>query len=83
MSCTILALTETWDLASTTSTPHGCPPPRNFATYSPWLLRALPLEHLWVNPNCGLKTRTYEEIEPSLVRVVEAAWNVRDQERTH
>ena len=46
-------------------------------------VKALPVERLWVNPDCGLKTRTYEEIEPSLVRVVEAARNLRDQVRTH
>ena len=46
-------------------------------------VRALSVERLWVNPDCGLKTRTYQEIEPSLVRVVEAARNLRDQERTH
>ena len=29
--------------------------------------------HLWVNPDCGLKTRRYEETVPSLEHMVEAA----------
>ncbi|NBB90351.1 MAG: 5-methyltetrahydropteroyltriglutamate--homocysteine S-methyltransferase [Spirochaetes bacterium] len=34
-------------------------------------------EQLWVNPDCGLKTRRWEEIEPSLRNMVEAARRVR------
>jgi 5-methyltetrahydropteroyltriglutamate--homocysteine methyltransferase len=36
-------------------------------------------EQIWVNPDCGLKTRTWEEIEPSLRNMVEAAKQLRDQ----
>ena len=40
------------------------------------LLRAalnhVPTERLWVNPDCGLKTRGYAEVEPSLVNMVAA-----------
>jgi 5-methyltetrahydropteroyltriglutamate--homocysteine methyltransferase len=36
-------------------------------------------EQLWVNPDCGLKTRTYEEVEPSLRNMVEAAKQLREQ----
>lgn len=32
---------------------------------------------LWVNPDCGLKTRRWEEVEPSLRNLVEAAGRVR------
>ena len=28
---------------------------------------------LWINPDCGLKTRKWEEIRPALVNMVEAA----------
>ena len=28
---------------------------------------------LWVNPDCGLKTRTWEEVKPALVNMVDAA----------
>lgn len=40
-------------------------------------LKALPSERLWVNPDCGLKTRTYAEVEPALRGMVEAARSVR------
>lgn len=28
---------------------------------------------LWINPDCGLKTRKWEEVKPALVNMVEAA----------
>jgi 5-methyltetrahydropteroyltriglutamate--homocysteine methyltransferase len=28
---------------------------------------------LWVNPDCGLKTRKWEDVKPALVNMVEAA----------
>ena len=34
---------------------------------------------LWVNPDCGLKTRRYEEIEPALTAMVAAARTVRGE----
>ncbi|MGH8153237.1 MAG: 5-methyltetrahydropteroyltriglutamate--homocysteine S-methyltransferase, partial [Rhodanobacteraceae bacterium] len=34
-------------------------------------------EQLWVNPDCGLKTRTWEEVEPSLAAMVDAARDAR------
>lgn len=40
-------------------------------------LADIPGERLWVNPDCGLKTRTYEQVEPALAALVEAAWRVR------
>ncbi len=36
-------------------------------------------ERLWANPDCGLKTRAYVEVEPSLRHTVEAARRVREQ----
>lgn len=33
----------------------------------------LPAERLWVNPDCGLKTRAWPETEAALIRMVEAA----------
>jgi len=38
---------------------------------------ALPPERLWVNPDCGLKTRGYSEVRASLANLVEAARKVR------
>ena len=37
----------------------------------------IPLERLWVNPDCGLKTRRWEEVEPALANMVEAARRLR------
>jgi 5-methyltetrahydropteroyltriglutamate--homocysteine methyltransferase len=28
---------------------------------------------LWVNPDCGLKTRKWEDVKPALVNMVDAA----------
>ncbi|MEV7621373.1 5-methyltetrahydropteroyltriglutamate--homocysteine S-methyltransferase [Microbacterium sp. NPDC089321] len=38
----------------------------------------LPLRQLWVNPDCGLKTRAYEETVQSLRNIVEATRRVRE-----
>lgn len=40
-------------------------------------LKAVPPERLWVNPDCGLKTRRTEEVVASLRNMVEAAEEVR------
>jgi 5-methyltetrahydropteroyltriglutamate--homocysteine methyltransferase len=40
---------------------------------------ALPRERLWVAPDCGLKTRRYEEVEPSLRNMVQAARQLREE----
>jgi 5-methyltetrahydropteroyltriglutamate--homocysteine methyltransferase len=37
----------------------------------------LPVENIWVNPDCGLKTRKWEETEASLQNMVEAAFIMR------
>jgi 5-methyltetrahydropteroyltriglutamate--homocysteine methyltransferase len=42
------------------------------------LLEVLPKEQLWINPDCGLKTRKWEEVKPSLINMVKAAEVVRD-----
>lgn len=36
------------------------------------ILEVLPKEQLWINPDCGLKTRKWEEVKPSLKNLVEA-----------
>lgn len=38
----------------------------------------IPKEQLWVNPDCGLKTRRWEETEKALVEMVEAAKEMRE-----
>ncbi|WP_327287299.1 5-methyltetrahydropteroyltriglutamate--homocysteine S-methyltransferase [Streptomyces sp. NBC_01198] len=40
-------------------------------------LKAIPAERLWVNPDCGLKTRAWPETEASLRNLVAAARTVR------
>ncbi|MEB4210358.1 5-methyltetrahydropteroyltriglutamate--homocysteine S-methyltransferase [Mycobacterium sp. 94-17] len=40
-------------------------------------LRAVPAERLWVNPDCGLKTRKTDEVTASLQNMVAAAQEVR------
>jgi 5-methyltetrahydropteroyltriglutamate--homocysteine methyltransferase len=40
-------------------------------------LRAVPAGRLWVNPDCGLKTRNTEEVTASLQNMVAAAQEVR------
>ena len=42
-------------------------------------LQVIPKERLWVNPDCGLKTRGWEEVEPSLKNMVAAAEAVRSK----
>lgn len=37
----------------------------------------IPAERLWVNPDCGLKTRSWEDVEPALANMVEAAHILR------
>jgi 5-methyltetrahydropteroyltriglutamate--homocysteine methyltransferase len=37
----------------------------------------LPLRNIWVNPDCGLKTRKWPETEMALRNMVTAAKNVR------
>ncbi len=37
----------------------------------------LPRRNLWVNPDCGLKTRGWEEVKPSLLHMVVAAKALR------
>ncbi|MEU5673247.1 5-methyltetrahydropteroyltriglutamate--homocysteine S-methyltransferase [Micromonospora sp. NPDC047762] len=38
---------------------------------------AVPVERLWVNPDCGLKTRGYAEVQASLEHLVAAAAELR------
>lgn len=40
--------------------------------------RYIPMERLWVNPDCGLKTRSWDEVEPALINMVTAARQLRE-----
>jgi 5-methyltetrahydropteroyltriglutamate--homocysteine methyltransferase len=41
--------------------------------------RVLDPEQIWVNPDCGLKTRSWDEVEPALRNMVQAAGQLREQ----
>ncbi|NLF24373.1 MAG: 5-methyltetrahydropteroyltriglutamate--homocysteine S-methyltransferase [Deltaproteobacteria bacterium] len=40
-------------------------------------LKVIPAENIWVNPDCGLKTRSWEEVRAALKEMVQAAAQVR------
>jgi 5-methyltetrahydropteroyltriglutamate--homocysteine methyltransferase len=42
-------------------------------------LEVLSPEQIWVNPDCGLKTRGWKEVEPALKAMVAAAKNLRNE----
>jgi 5-methyltetrahydropteroyltriglutamate--homocysteine methyltransferase len=44
------------------------------------LQEVLPQKQLWINPDCGLKTRKWDEVRPSLQNMVEAVNKVRNAE---
>ena len=54
------------------------PPPDEMATLLEEALEAVGPTRLWVNPDCGLKTRDYPEVLASLRNMVAAARTVRD-----
>jgi 5-methyltetrahydropteroyltriglutamate--homocysteine methyltransferase len=41
------------------------------------MLAVLDTNILWVNPDCGLKTRKYDEVKPALTNMVDAAKQIR------
>jgi 5-methyltetrahydropteroyltriglutamate--homocysteine methyltransferase len=54
------------------------PPPDEMATLLAEALEAVGPARLWVNPDCGLKTRDYPEVLASLRNMVAAARTVRE-----
>lgn len=43
--------------------------------------RVVPIERLWINPDCGLKTRQWDEVIPALKHMVNAAQAAREKLR--
>ncbi|MFW5901318.1 MAG: hypothetical protein ACOCUK_02115, partial [bacterium] len=41
----------------------------------------IPKKQLWVNPDCGLKTRKWEETWPALENMVKAAKSLRKKKK--
>lgn len=39
----------------------------------------IPKNNLWVNPDCGLKTRDWKEVKPALINMVNAAFILRQE----
>jgi 5-methyltetrahydropteroyltriglutamate--homocysteine methyltransferase len=44
-------------------------------------MERLPAERLWLNPDCGLKTRGWAEVKPAVANLVEAARRLRAELR--
>jgi 5-methyltetrahydropteroyltriglutamate--homocysteine methyltransferase len=42
-------------------------------------MTVLPAERLWVNPDCGLKTRDWPEVETALINMVRATRFLRER----
>ncbi|ALV24431.1 cobalamin-independent homocysteine transmethylase [Campylobacter iguaniorum] len=53
------------------------PSVEEIATQINALLEVLPKSQLWINPDCGLKTRKWEEVKPSLKNMTAAVKIVR------
>jgi 5-methyltetrahydropteroyltriglutamate--homocysteine methyltransferase len=41
--------------------------------------QVIPLERLWINPDCGLKTRQWPETKAALAQMVKMAVSVRER----
>ncbi|KAK4279215.1 hypothetical protein QN277_016949 [Acacia crassicarpa] len=55
------------------------PPTEEIADRISKMLAVLESHVLWVNPDCGLKTRKYTEVKPALTNMVAAAKQIRTQ----
>ena len=42
-------------------------------------LQVIPATHLWINPDCGLKTRSWEEVKSALANMVKVAKQFREE----
>ena len=42
-------------------------------------LQVIPAAQLWINPDCGLKTRQWEEVIPALENMIKAVNIVREE----
>ncbi|MDR1469997.1 MAG: 5-methyltetrahydropteroyltriglutamate--homocysteine S-methyltransferase [Spirochaetaceae bacterium] len=55
------------------------PSPAEFREQIKARLEVLNKHKMWVNPDCGLKTRNWEEVKPALKNMVEAAAAIREE----
>lgn len=58
---------------------HQVPTVKEIEDRIKFALQYLKPEQIWVDPDCGLKTRTMEESDQSLRNMVEATFNVRKE----
>ena len=63
-----------WDIHS-----PSVPSADEMATLIEQALDALPVDRVWVNPDCGLKTRRWVEVLPALTNMVAAARSIRER----
>ncbi len=42
-------------------------------------IEVIPVRHLWINPDCGLKTRGWSETKAALINMLEATKNIRQK----
>jgi 5-methyltetrahydropteroyltriglutamate--homocysteine methyltransferase len=42
-------------------------------------MEKIPLDRLWINPDCGLKTRQWQEVVPALKHLQQAARMMREE----
>lgn len=61
-----------WDIHS-----PAVPAPKEMETIIRRALKVIPKENFWVNPDCGLKTRGWEEIEIALKNMATTATQLR------
>ncbi|KXU39456.1 5-methyltetrahydropteroyltriglutamate--homocysteine methyltransferase [Ventosimonas gracilis] len=54
------------------------PPASEMAALMEKAMQRIPAQRLWVNPDCGLKTRAWPETEAALKNMVEAAQTLRE-----
>jgi 5-methyltetrahydropteroyltriglutamate--homocysteine methyltransferase len=54
-----------------------CPPVEEMTALLAKAKERLAADQIWVNPDCGLKTRKWDEVRPALVNMVEAARRAR------
>jgi 5-methyltetrahydropteroyltriglutamate--homocysteine methyltransferase len=59
-----------------------CPTVEEIATLLETAANRLSPDQLWVNPDCGLKTRSWAEVKPALINMVAAARLMRERYRT-
>jgi 5-methyltetrahydropteroyltriglutamate--homocysteine methyltransferase len=55
------------------------PGPGEIARLMEKALQVIPAQRLWINPDCGLKTRNWPEVEAALGAMVEAARRLREK----